>query len=235
VKGARRGWAGARGAGRGAGGRARAAAAGESTDRRKREGLLTEAAPPTPFTLEFTPRRSRCRPRGPTRQRRPCARLPAPHATPQGARALRFVRKVPLLKGLSDNDLLRVAERMPERVYADGQALIRYGERGDEMYLIRYGKVRAGASGRTRPARGQPAAERSRRRGKTDGCLAGAHDAGMCVVVPTRHASLRAAAGLESLPLTRPNQAPQPGFLKPAHEETQRTPAPAPAPTPALP
>ncbi len=60
---------------------------------------------------------------------------------PQGARALRFVRKVPLLKGLSDNDLLRVAERMPERVYKDGQALIRYGERGDEMYLIRYGKV----------------------------------------------------------------------------------------------
>jgi cGMP-dependent protein kinase len=51
------------------------------------------------------------------------------------------VRKVPLLKGLSDNDLLRVAERMPERVYADGAALIRYGERGDEMYLIRYGKV----------------------------------------------------------------------------------------------
>ena len=30
---------------------------------------------------------------------------------------------------------------MPERVYADGDALIKYGERGDEMYLIRYGKV----------------------------------------------------------------------------------------------
>jgi hypothetical protein len=59
----------------------------------------------------------------------------------QGARTLRFVRKVPLLKGLSDNDLLRVAGRMPERSYEDGQALIRYGERGDEMYLIRYGKV----------------------------------------------------------------------------------------------
>jgi cGMP-dependent protein kinase len=49
--------------------------------------------------------------------------------------------QVPLLKGLSDNDLLRVAGRMPERVYEDGHALIRYGERGDEMYLIRYGKV----------------------------------------------------------------------------------------------
>ena len=30
---------------------------------------------------------------------------------------------------------------MPERVYDDGEALIRYGERGDEMYLLRYGKV----------------------------------------------------------------------------------------------
>jgi cGMP-dependent protein kinase len=49
--------------------------------------------------------------------------------------------QVPLLKGLSDNDLLRVAGRMPERVYEDGAALIKYGERGDEMYLIRYGKV----------------------------------------------------------------------------------------------
>lgn len=60
----------------------------------------------------------------------------------QGARALRFVRQVPLLKGLNDNDLIRVAGKMPERVYEDDQPLIRYGERGDEMYLIRYGKVR---------------------------------------------------------------------------------------------
>jgi CRP-like cAMP-binding protein len=34
---------------------------------------------------------------------------------------------------------------MPERQYTDGEALIRYGERGDEMYLIRYGKVLAPA------------------------------------------------------------------------------------------
>lgn len=59
-----------------------------------------------------------------------------------GARTLRFVRKLPLLKGLSDNDLLRVAGRMKEAAYEDGQALIKYGERGDELYLIRYGKVR---------------------------------------------------------------------------------------------
>jgi CRP-like cAMP-binding protein len=127
----------------------------------------------------------------------------------EGARMLRFARKVPLLKGLSDNELTQVAKRMPERTYrcgkgarrADaagprllarlahggagcwrkqpclqallppplpppprlaparaarptralrprprprrpGEALISYGERGDELYLIRYGKVR---------------------------------------------------------------------------------------------
>ncbi|KAG1663103.1 hypothetical protein FOA52_010506 [Chlamydomonas sp. UWO 241] len=59
-----------------------------------------------------------------------------------GARALRFLRKVPLLKGLSDNDLIRAAARMPQRTYQDGENLIRYGERGEELYMIRYGKVK---------------------------------------------------------------------------------------------
>eukprot|EP00803_Ostreobium_quekettii_P004992 evm.model.scf_3495.1 EVM.evm.TU.scf_3495.1 scf_3495:2198-3749(-) len=57
-------------------------------------------------------------------------------------RMLRFVRKLPLLKGLGDNALLSVATRMREGVYEDGQALIKYGERGQELYLIRHGKVR---------------------------------------------------------------------------------------------
>ena len=62
----------------------------------------------------------------------------------------RFLRKLPLLKGLSDNDLIRAAARMPQRVYQDGQALIKYGERGDELFLIRYGKVRKAGGMRTR-------------------------------------------------------------------------------------
>lgn len=37
-----------------------------------------------------------------------------------GARALRFVRKLPLLKGLSDNNLISVAARMGEEVYEVG-------------------------------------------------------------------------------------------------------------------
>lgn len=60
----------------------------------------------------------------------------------KGARMLRFVRKLPLLKGLSDNALLSVAAKMQERMYVDGEPLIRYGESGNELYLIRHGKVR---------------------------------------------------------------------------------------------
>ncbi len=91
----------------------------------------------------------------------------------QGARALRFLRKLPLLKGLSDNDLIRAASRMPQRVYNDGQALVKYGERGDELFLIRYGKVRAAPHAlRTRPSvrlrpprRGRGCCSRERRVG----------------------------------------------------------------------
>ncbi|DBB18151.1 hypothetical protein WJX82_009716 [Trebouxia sp. C0006] len=59
-----------------------------------------------------------------------------------GARALKFVRRLPLFKGLGDNNLVSVASRMREKVYQNGEALIKYGERGDKLYLIRYGKVR---------------------------------------------------------------------------------------------
>lgn len=67
--------------------------------------------------------------------------MPCSLAPLQGARTLRFIRRVPLLQGLSDNDLVRVAGRFPEKAYEDGKPLIRYGERGNDMYLIRYGKV----------------------------------------------------------------------------------------------
>eukprot|EP00967_Tisochrysis_lutea_P134750 scaffold238427_cov24-Tisochrysis_lutea.AAC.1 len=45
---------------------------------------------------------------------------------------------------------LCAASRMPQRVYEDGQALISYGERGDELFLIRYGKVRCPQFGTVR-------------------------------------------------------------------------------------
>ena len=34
-----------------------------------------------------------------------------------GARALKFVRRLPLFKGLGDNNLISVASRMREKVY----------------------------------------------------------------------------------------------------------------------
>jgi hypothetical protein len=45
---------------------------------------------------------------------------------------LRFARKVPLLKGLSDNELIQVAKRMPERTYGSvtGLELGAWGGRG---------------------------------------------------------------------------------------------------------
>ena len=41
----------------------------------------------------------------------------------EGARALRFARKLPLLKGLSDNILFDVAERLEQETYQDGARL----------------------------------------------------------------------------------------------------------------
>jgi len=38
-----------------------------------------------------------------------------------GARALKFVRRLPLFKGLGDNNLVSVASRMREKVYQVGQ------------------------------------------------------------------------------------------------------------------
>ncbi|KAG2485657.1 hypothetical protein HYH03_015629 [Edaphochlamys debaryana] len=61
----------------------------------------------------------------------------------QGARALRFLRKLQLLKGLSDTGLIDAATCIAQRMYEDGQPLIRIGEYGDELFVVRYGgKVR---------------------------------------------------------------------------------------------
>lgn len=59
-----------------------------------------------------------------------------------GARLLRFMRELPLLKILPDNELIAVVGRLTERMFEDGDYLTRIGERGDELYIIRHGKVR---------------------------------------------------------------------------------------------
>lgn len=151
-------------------------------------GTHEHAGGPQSATLAAHQRSRQPRPHLPHALNAPSPRPPPVRRAPQGARALRFVRKVPLLKGLSDNDLLRVAERMPERAYGDGQALIRYGERGDEMYLIRYGKV--GGPHAHGPRRMQHARAAQRMQTPPAACACAApHAACAC---PTPHAHARA-------------------------------------------
>lgn len=59
-----------------------------------------------------------------------------------GARAVKFLRKLPLLKGVADGVLVDIAGRVKEEVYESGEHLIRAGDRADGLYVIRYGQVR---------------------------------------------------------------------------------------------
>ncbi|KAK9795533.1 hypothetical protein WJX73_010591 [Symbiochloris irregularis] len=59
-----------------------------------------------------------------------------------GVRRLRFIRKLPMLKGLTDRAIVKVGERVQEQVFEDGQALVRHGETGTNFFIIRYGRVR---------------------------------------------------------------------------------------------
>ena len=59
-----------------------------------------------------------------------------------GARKLKFLRNMPLLKGLADNELIDVAHKITEDHFTDGHRLIKQGEQGDRLYFIRYGRVK---------------------------------------------------------------------------------------------
>ena len=65
-----------------------------------------------------------------------------------GARRLLFLRKVPLLKGLSDNMLVQAAAHMHERTFQPGEFLVRQRLRMSEceddvdLFVIRHGRVR---------------------------------------------------------------------------------------------
>jgi cGMP-dependent protein kinase 1 len=54
-----------------------------------------------------------------------------------GARAVRFLRKLPLLSGLTDDKLVDIASRVKEEVYETGEFLINAGDRADGLYVIR--------------------------------------------------------------------------------------------------
>lgn len=56
----------------------------------------------------------------------------------KGARATRFLRKLPLLQGLPDDRLMDIASRVKQEVYEAGEYLIHAGDQADALYIIRY-------------------------------------------------------------------------------------------------
>lgn len=55
----------------------------------------------------------------------------------KGARATRFLRKLPLLQGLTDDRLMDIASRVKQEVYEAGEYLIHAGDQADALYIIR--------------------------------------------------------------------------------------------------
>lgn len=54
---------------------------------------------------------------------------------------LELLRKIPLFSELSDEQLEKVQQLCQKRRYAEGDRVITEGEEGDEMYIVREGKV----------------------------------------------------------------------------------------------
>jgi len=65
-----------------------------------------------------------------------------------------LLRSVPLLSGLDPEELERLGQLAIERDYADGEALIRQGDPGDEFFLISDGTVTVERNGRAIARRG---------------------------------------------------------------------------------
>ena len=57
------------------------------------------------------------------------------------ARTMRFLRMVPVLQGLSDNAILSLSDRFTEGRYTDGSSIIKAGQPGHTIYLLRHGWV----------------------------------------------------------------------------------------------
>lgn len=55
----------------------------------------------------------------------------------KGARATCFLRKLPLLHGLTDDRLMDIASRVKQEVYEAGEHLIHAGDHADALYIIR--------------------------------------------------------------------------------------------------
>ncbi len=58
------------------------------------------------------------------------------------ARSLMFLRRVPILQGLSDNQLITVYGKLSEQSFRDGETMVKFGETGNTVFIIRSGWVR---------------------------------------------------------------------------------------------
>ena len=58
------------------------------------------------------------------------------------ARSLMFLRKVPILQGLSDNQLVTVYAKLYEQSFKDGDTIVKFGDTGNTVFIIRSGTVR---------------------------------------------------------------------------------------------
>lgn len=61
---------------------------------------------------------------------------------PTGEETARLLARVPLFAGLSERDLMQLAQVAVPRTYESGQAVFREGDSGDTCYVIREGAVR---------------------------------------------------------------------------------------------
>ncbi len=69
------------------------------------------------------------------------------NAAGQSVSRCEFLRKVPLLRKLSNHDILKIAEAMGEIAVSTGTDIIREGEEGDTFYIIAKGVVKVSKDG----------------------------------------------------------------------------------------
>ena len=65
---------------------------------------------------------------------------------------IKYLRKVPLFSNLKDKDLATIESLVKERKYARGEIILRQGEEGIGLFIIKKGKVKVSktlASGKT--------------------------------------------------------------------------------------
>lgn len=69
-------------------------------------------------------------------------RMLATASSSQTMSRIEFLRRVPLLKHLTNEQVSKLAGALASQTYADGDAIIRQGERGNAFYLIKDGTVK---------------------------------------------------------------------------------------------